>query len=123
VPVSEQIGVGHFRRLVMASVSSASARYELHGRIARSGPEDVAEMIEVVREAQVRCQQELQKLHQRARAERDAAGASEWARKVRLVVVHGEVMEWDAKIKWLQDVRQFLEKERQHSEAEWTPTR
>ena len=123
VPVSERIGVGHFRRLVMASVSTPSARNELHGRIARSGPEDVPEMIEIVREAELRCLGQLQELHRRARTERNAAGASEWARKVQLIAMHGEVMEWDAKIKWLQDVRRFLEKERQRAEIVWGPTR
>lgn len=110
MPTSEQIGVRHFRRLVMASVLTPSARDEMHTRIARSRPEDAPEMIEVVREAEMRCLQELQKLHRRARTERDV-GASEWARKVQLVVMQGEVMEWDLRIKWLQDVRQLLKNE------------
>lgn len=121
--MSEQIGVGHFRRLVMASVSMPYARYELHGCIARSGPEDVLNMIEVIRDAEMCCLQQLQKSHQRARVGRDAAGASDWARKVQLVMMRGEVMEWDSKIKWLQDVRQFLEDDLQRSEIAWAPTR
>jgi hypothetical protein len=107
----------------MASVSTPSVRYELHVRIARSGPEDMPEMIEVVREAEMRCLQQLQKVHRRARAERDATGVSEWARKVQLVVMHGEVLEWDVRIKWLQDVRRYLEGELQRSEIVWAPTR
>jgi hypothetical protein len=107
----------------MASVSMPSVRYELHIRIARSGPEDVPDMIQVVRDAEMRCLQQLQKVHQRARAERDVASAGKWARKVQLMVMQGEVMEWDARIKWLQDVRQLLEKELQSSETAWAPTR
>jgi hypothetical protein len=121
--MSEQIGVGHFRRLVMASVSMPSVRYELHSRIARSGPEDIPDMIEVVRDAEMCCLQQLQSSHQRARAARNAPGASDWARKVRVIVMHGEVMEWDTKIKWLQNVRQFLEDELQRAEIAWAPTR
>ncbi len=121
--MSEQIGVGHFRRLVMASASMPSVRYELHSRIAHLRSEDVPDMIEVVREAEMCCLQQLQSSHQRARAARNGAGASDWAQKVQLIVMHGEVVEWHAKIKWLQDVRLLLEDELQRSEIAWAPTR
>ncbi len=125
--MSEPTGVGYFRRLVMASVSmpSSSARDELHARIARLQPEDLPEMIEVVCEAERRCLRRLGELHRRTRAERErsAADASEWARKVQLVVIQGEVVEWDARIRWLQDMRRFLERESQGSEVSCAPAR
>ena len=126
-PVGEPTGGGHIRRLVMASVSmpSPSVRDELHARIARSGPEDMPEMIEAVREAELRCLQQLQQLNLRARAQRErtATDVSDWARKVQLIVTHGEVMGWDTRIRWLQDVRRYLEHELARAKTSCAPIR
>ena len=109
-------GVEHFRRWLRASTQTPPVREELHAKIALWGSEDLSRLIEIIREAEMGCAQQLQELSRRTRSEREreAAEASEWARTMRLIAMSGEVMWWDARIKWLQDVRLYLEKQREH---------
>ena len=44
------------------------------------------------------------------------AGAREWSRLMDMAVDHAEAGFWDARIKWLQDVRLFLEGLREEAE-------
>lgn len=114
-----------FRRWVMVPVSMPAVPEDLHA--AFSETEDLREMIEIVREAELSCMQQLQECNRRARPSRPAAqapAASEWARTIHLLVTHREVMELDARIRWLQDVRRHLEKKRQQrSEVACAPLR
>jgi DNA-binding PadR family transcriptional regulator len=104
-------GVEHFRRWLRASTQTPPVREELHAKIALWGSEDVSRLIEIVREAEIACTQQLQELNRRARAERQMTGASEWERAMRLIVISGENAWWDTRIKWLQGVRLYLEKQ------------
>jgi hypothetical protein len=79
--------------------------------------EDLPEMIEIFREAEMVGMQQLQECNRQSRLAREAAGTGEWARTIQLLVSHREVMELDTRIKWLQDVRRHLEKKRQRSET------
>jgi hypothetical protein len=103
-----------FRRWVTAPVSMPPVPGELHAALSETG--DLAEMIEIVREAELSCMQRLQECNRQSRLAREAAGTGEWARTIELLVSHREAVEWDARIKWLQDVRRHLEKKRQRSE-------
>ena len=104
-------GVEHFRRWLRASTQTPPVREELHAKIAFWGSENLPRLIAIVREAEMACAQQLQELSRRTRLEREAADTSEWARTMRLIAMTGEVMWWDARIKWLQDIRLYLEKQ------------
>jgi hypothetical protein len=98
-----------FRRWVMAPVSTPSVPEDLDAALSET--EDLPEMIEIVREAEMSCMQQLQECNRRRRPAREATDPT-----IHLLVTHREVMEWDTRIKWLQDVRRHLEKKRQRSE-------
>ena len=101
-------GVEHFRRWLRASTQTPPVREELHAKIALWGPEDLPRLIEIVREAEMACAQQLQGLNRRMRFERERrrrmrrVGADKG-----LIVMSGEVTWWDARIKWLQDMRRL----------------
>jgi DNA-binding PadR family transcriptional regulator len=105
-------GVEHFRRWLRASTQTPPVREELHAKIALWGSEDVSRLIEIVREAEMSCTLQLQELNRRTRLERQSAQGSEWEREMQMIVIAGEVTWWDSRIKWLQDVRRYLERER-----------
>jgi DNA-binding PadR family transcriptional regulator len=104
-------GVEHFRRWLRASTQTPPVREELHAKIALWGSEDVSRLIEIVREAEMACTLRLQDLNRRMRAERQRSAAGEWERAMQLIMIAGEVTWWDARIKWLQDVRMYLERQ------------
>jgi hypothetical protein len=102
-----------FRCWVMASASMPSVPEDLH--LGLSEREDLPEMIEIVRDAEMHCMRQLQECNQRTRPAPQDPGTDEWARTIRLLVTHREGMERDMRIRWLQDVRRHLEKTRQCS--------
>ncbi len=112
-------GEEHFRSWLRASTQTPPVREELHAKIALWGSEDISRLIEIVREAEMSCTLQLQELNRRTRVERQRSGANEWERAMQLIVIAGEVTWWDARIKWLQDVRLYLERqyERQQRNA------
>ncbi|MGP8241632.1 MAG: hypothetical protein ACLQQB_07690 [Solirubrobacteraceae bacterium] len=110
-------GAEHFRRWLRASTQTPPVREELHAKIALWGSEDVSRLIEIVREAEMSCTLQLQELNRRARLERQDTEASEWEREMQLIMIAGEVTWWDSRIKWLQDVRRYLERERGRRQA------
>jgi hypothetical protein len=107
----------HFRRWVMASVSMPFVGADLHAGLVGSEPEGLAEMVDVVREAEISCMQQLQECNRRTRQAREAADPGEWARTIERFGRHREFIEWDARIKWLQDLRRHLENKRHRSET------
>lgn len=110
-------GVEHFERWLRASTQTPPVREELHAKIALWGSEDLSRLIEIVREAEMSSALRLQELNRRTRLERQMSAASEWERTMQLIVIAGEVTWWDSRIKWLQDVRLYLEKERLDRQA------
>jgi DNA-binding PadR family transcriptional regulator len=113
-------GVDHFERWLRASTQTPPVREELHAKIALWGSAELSRLIEIVREAEMACTLRLQDLNREVRAERQVSDdASDWERTMQLIVSSGEATWWDARIKWLQDVRMYLEREhvRQRSEA------
>lgn len=110
-------GVEHFRCWLQASTQIPPVREELHAKMALWGSEDLSRLIEIVREAEVSSTLQLQELNRQTRIERQMADASSWELTKQLIVRAGEVMWWDARIKWLQDVRLELEKERRRQQT------
>lgn len=104
-------GVEHFKRWLRTSTQTPSVREELNAKIAFCGPRDLPRMIEIVREGELACAQRLQELNREMRLEAQAPVTDRWTRLMRLLARSGEVAWWDARIKWLQGMRLFLEKE------------
>jgi DNA-binding PadR family transcriptional regulator len=110
-------GVEHFDHWLRASTSTPPVREELHAKIAFCGPDDLPRMIEIVREAELACAAQLEDLNARMRRERRLAGEDEWRRLMGVIATAGDAAWWDARIKWLQALRQYLQREGQRFQA------
>jgi DNA-binding PadR family transcriptional regulator len=112
-------GVDHFERWLRASTQTPPVREELHAKIALWGSAELPRLIEIVRAAELACTMQLSDANREARAEREAGETSEWDATMQLIVSAGEATWWDARIKWLQNVRMYLEREhaRRQSQA------
>jgi DNA-binding PadR family transcriptional regulator len=110
-------GVEHFRRWLRSSTQTPPVREELHAKIALWASDDLSRLIEIVREAEVASMLQLQELNRRTREERGLPEMSDWEQKMQLIVSAGEVSWWDYRIKWLQDMRLYLEKQQAHRQA------
>jgi DNA-binding PadR family transcriptional regulator len=110
-------GTQHFEDWMRASTSMPPVREELLAKIAFCGPADLPRMIEIVREAELTCAAQLEDLGARMRRERRLAGADEWRRTMGVIVTSGDAAWWDARIRWLQALRQYLQRERQRLQA------
>jgi hypothetical protein len=117
-----QAGITHFRRWLRASTATPPVREELQAKIALCGPADLPRMIELVREAELACAAQLEGLNERMRVERRLQGDDPWRRLMGIIVTAGDAAWWDARIKWLQTLRQYLQREGQSYEAEQRPT-
>jgi len=115
-------GIAHFRRWLRASTATPPVREELQAKIAFCGPEDLPRMIEIVREAELACAAQLEDLNERMRRQRRLEGDDAWRRLMGIIVTAGDVAWWDARIKWLQALRQYLQREGQRYGAERRPT-
>ena len=114
-------GVEHFERWLRASTSTPPVREELLAKVAFCRPSDLPRMVEIVRDAELACTARLNELNARMREERLRAGDDAWRRLMTLIVTAGDVAWWDARIKWLQDLRRYLQREGQHYEAQHGP--
>jgi DNA-binding PadR family transcriptional regulator len=110
-------GIAYFEDWLRASTSMPPVREELLAKIAFCGPADLPRMIEIVREAELTCAAQLEDVNARMRRERRLAGEDEWRRTMSVIVTTGDVAWWDARIKWLQALRQYLQREAQRHEA------
>jgi DNA-binding PadR family transcriptional regulator len=111
-------GIEHFRGWITSSIPTPPIREELHAKIALCKPAQLLAMIQVVREAEKACMVQLQGLQWRMQDRQHSTATRDWAQRMDLLVKSGDVAWWDGRIKWLQKVRIFLEKERQRYEAE-----
>jgi DNA-binding PadR family transcriptional regulator len=116
-------GVDHFERWLRASTQTPPVREELHAKIALWGSAELPRLIEIVREAELACTLQLQDSNREMRVERQAGDASDWERTMQLIVSAGEATWWDARIRWLQDVRMYLEREHARQQSETGPPR
>jgi hypothetical protein len=90
-------------------VSTPSVRVELRVRVARYGPVDLLEMIEVVRASELACLIRFQALNRRMRDERREADVQGAKRRMSIEEYVEFIALWDGRIKWLQDLRRYLE--------------
>lgn len=111
-------GIEYFERWLRASTSTPPVREELHAKIAFCGRADLPRMIEIVREAELACAAQLEDLNERMRRERRLRDDDAWRRLMGIIVTAGDAAWWDARIKWLQELRQYLQREGQRYEAE-----
>lgn len=115
-------GIEHFDHWLRASTSMPPVREELLAKITFCGPEDLPRMIEIVREAELACMVQLEGLGERTRRAHRLAGSDEWRRLMGIIVSSGDAAWWDARIKWLQALRQYLLREGQRYKAGTGPT-
>jgi DNA-binding PadR family transcriptional regulator len=119
VYVATPRGVEHFKDWLSASLPLPPVREELLAKIALCRVEDLPRLIAVVRESELACVSMVGDLNRRVREERRAvAGVREWRRRTCIVVMSGDRAWWEARIKWLQNLRGELEEEWQHFQAE-----
>jgi DNA-binding PadR family transcriptional regulator len=111
-------GIAHFRRWLRASTATPPVREELQAKISFCGPEDLPRMVAIVREAELACAAQLEDLNQRMRRQRLLDRDDAWRRLTGMIVTAGDVAWWDARIKWLQTLRQYLQREGQRYAAE-----
>jgi hypothetical protein len=104
-------GIVHFRRWLRASTATPPVREELQAKIAFCGPEDLPRMVAIVREAELACAAQLEDLNQRMRRQRLLDRDDAWRRLTGMIVTAADVAWWDARIKWLQTLRQYLQRE------------
>lgn len=116
-------GVDHFERWLRASTQTPPVREELHAKIALWGSAELPRLIEIVREAELACTLQLQDSNRQMRVERQAGDPSDWERTMQLIVSAGEATWWDARIKWLQEVRMYLEREHERQQSGAPPRR
>jgi DNA-binding PadR family transcriptional regulator len=111
-------GIAHFRRWLRSSTAMPPVREELQAKIAFCGPEDLPRMVEIVREAEMACSAQLKDLNERMRRQRLLDRDDAWRRLMGMIVTAGDVAWWDARIKWLQTLRQYLQQEGERYAAE-----
>ena len=111
-------GIAHFRRWLRASTAMPPVREELQAKIAFCGPEDLPRMVEIVREAELACAAQLADLNERMRRQRLLDRDDAWRRLMGMIVTARDVAWWDSRIKWLQTLRQYLQREGQRYAAE-----
>jgi DNA-binding PadR family transcriptional regulator len=116
-------GVDHFEHWLRASTQTPPVREELHAKIALWGSAELPRLIEIVREAELACTLQLQDSNREMRVERQGGDASDWERTMQLIVSAGEATWWDARIKWLQEVRMYLEREHTRQQSVVGPWR
>lgn len=100
-------GVASFEDWLLSTATEPPLRDELHFRIALCRPRDAPRMIELIQGQELVCLGRVQDL-QRA-SEADGTDGSEWDRMVRVVSRDAELAFWNARIEWLQGVREMLE--------------
>jgi DNA-binding PadR family transcriptional regulator len=102
-------GADYFRQWLRASSSVPLVREELQLRIAFCEPAELPRLIEIVHGEELVCLALLSDFQRNIGRGEPPGGRHDWARLMDLAVDHAEASFWDARIRWLQDVRIFLE--------------
>jgi DNA-binding PadR family transcriptional regulator len=100
-------GVTSFEDWLLSTAAEPPLRDDLHFRIALCRPRDAPRMIELIHGQELVCLGRVQDLKRALEA--DMAEGSEWDRMVRVVSRDAELGFWNARIEWLQGVRERLE--------------
>ncbi len=101
-------GVRHFEQWLFASSSAPPLRDELHMKIALCQPHNLPRMIELVYGQEVVCLARVQEL-KRSFEKLHASDPSRWGGMVLVLVRDAELAFWEARLSWLQGVRDSLE--------------
>jgi DNA-binding PadR family transcriptional regulator len=110
--VATERGVKRFEEWLWASLSLPPVREELLAKVALCRVENLPRMIEVIRGAEHACVSMVTDLHRVLREERRVAErATTGQRRRYLVLVGAERAWWEARIVWLQRLREDLEEE------------
>jgi DNA-binding PadR family transcriptional regulator len=105
-------GVERFRDWLSASLPLPPVREELLAKIALCRIEDLPRLIGVVRDCELACLVMVSDLNERVRRERHAIErVREWPRRKYAVLMGGDLAWWEARIKWLENLRGDLEVE------------
>jgi DNA-binding PadR family transcriptional regulator len=102
-------GVTYFRQWLRASSSVPLVREELQLRIAFCEPHELPRLIEIIHGEELVCLAMLGDFQRNIDSKEPPPGRQEWSRLMDMAVDHAEASFWDARIRWLQDVRLFLE--------------
>jgi DNA-binding PadR family transcriptional regulator len=113
-------GVAYFRNWLRASSSVPLVREELQLRIAFCEPQDLPRLIEVIHGEELVCVAMLNEFQRSLDDDDTQPGAHEWSRLMDAAVNHAEAGFWDARIRWLADVRILLEGLREEAERRST---
>lgn len=100
-------GRASFEDWLLSTAAEPPLRDDLHFRIALCRPHDAPRMIELVHGQELVCLGRVQDL--KRAMETDVADGSEWDLMVRIVSRDAELGFWNARIEWLQGVRERLE--------------
>jgi DNA-binding PadR family transcriptional regulator len=109
-------GADYFREWLRASSSVPLVREELQLRIAFCEPHELPRLIEIIHGEEQVCLAMLNEFQRSVREGERLNGRREWSRLMDLAVDHAEAGFWDARIRWLQDVRVFLDGLREEAE-------
>jgi DNA-binding PadR family transcriptional regulator len=112
-------GTEHFREWLCASIPLPPVREELHARIALCRPEDLPRLAGIVRDAELACTVTVRDLNRRVREERRAVeSVRDWRQRACVIVMGGDLAWWEARIKWLENLRGELEAEWRRFQSE-----
>jgi DNA-binding PadR family transcriptional regulator len=100
-------GVASFEDWLLSTTAEPPLRDDLHFRIALCRPRDAPRMIELIHGQELVCLGRVQDLKRASEA--GIAQVSEWDRVVSVISRDAELAFWNARIEWLQEVREMLE--------------
>jgi hypothetical protein len=83
---------------------------ELMDRLALCRPSDMPRLIEVLREAELACTVRLEDLNACTREQERAADLQGWEAHLSVAAMTGTAAWWDARIRWLGDLRAGLQR-------------
>jgi DNA-binding PadR family transcriptional regulator len=101
-------GVEHFEDWMLGSSPTPPLRDDLHMKIALCRPHNLAPLIDMVYGQELACLGRLGDLKRIAQGE--PADSREWPRLMRVLARDAEVAFWNARIEWLQNARELLER-------------
>ena len=106
-------GVRHFEEWLLGSSSAPPLRDELHMKVALCQPHNLPRLIELVYGQELVCLGRIQEL-KRSFQRMQPPAPDRWSGLVLVHVGDAELSFWDARLTWLQGVRESLE--RMHAE-------
>jgi DNA-binding PadR family transcriptional regulator len=103
-------GVERFESWLRSATAMPPERDELMARLALCRPGDMPHLIEVLREAELACTARLEDLNARTREQERSADLQDWEAHMSVAAIAGTAAWWDARIKWLGDLRAGLQR-------------